>query len=148
MGTKWLSCPLSAAADRVFITPEPLSLDRAIARVHTPAHGAVLTFCGVVRDSEDGKPIRSITYEIYDKMARKVIAGIVEDAEANWRVTVSVEHRSGVVPAGETSFIVACAGAHRPEAFHACRLVVDRVKSEAPIWKTAFDFFEFGEMQP
>jgi molybdopterin synthase catalytic subunit len=46
-----------------------------------------------------------------------------------------VEHRVGDVPLSEPSVIVAASAPHRGEAFAGAREVIDRVKTEAPIWK-------------
>ena len=48
---------------------------------------------------------------------------------------MAVEHRTGDVPLGEPSVIVAASAPHRGEAFMGARAVIDRVKAEAPIWK-------------
>ena len=42
---------------------------------------------------------------------------------------------SATVPLGEPSVIVAASAAHREEAFAGAREIIDRIKSEAPIWK-------------
>ena len=46
-----------------------------------------------------------------------------------------VVHRLGDVPVGEASVIVVVSSAHRGPAFEACRYLMDRLKSEVPIWK-------------
>jgi len=66
------------------------------------------------------------------------IAGVLE-TEERWNVRVAVSHRIGDVPVGEASVIVACAGAHREEAFLACRHVIDEIKERVPIWKVKFE---------
>jgi molybdopterin synthase catalytic subunit len=40
---------------------------------------------------------------------------------------------------GEPSVIVAASAPHRDEAFAAAREAIDRIKSEAPIWKVEVD---------
>jgi cyclic pyranopterin monophosphate synthase len=47
----------------------------------------------------------------------------------------AAEHRTGSVPLGEPSVIVAVSAAHRGEAFAGAREAIDRIKAEAPIWK-------------
>ena len=36
---------------------------------------------------------------------------------------------------GDVAVIVAVSAVHRGEAFDACRLLIDRLKHEVPIWK-------------
>ncbi len=38
--------------------------------------------------------------------------------------------------------VIACAAAHRKEAFEACQYAIDRLKELAPIWKK--ELFEDG----
>ena len=45
------------------------------------------------------------------------------------------EHRTGAVPRGEASVVVAVSAPHREEAFAGAREAIDRIKAEAPIWK-------------
>lgn len=121
------------------ITHEPLSLDRVIADVKSTRYGAVVTFSGCIRDTENDFKIDAITYECYAEMAEKEIRKIIERAEEKWNVAVSVRHRVGRVPAGEPSLVAACAGTHRPESFAACQYVVNQIKSTVPIWKVCFE---------
>jgi molybdopterin synthase catalytic subunit len=44
-------------------------------------------------------------------------------------------HRLGVLEVGEASVVVAAGGAHRDEAFAACRYVIEELKRRVPIWK-------------
>ncbi|HET9592438.1 MAG TPA: molybdenum cofactor biosynthesis protein MoaE, partial [Solirubrobacterales bacterium] len=64
------------------------------------------------------------------------IAAILADAIARHEIeAAAAEHRTGPVPRGEPSVVVAIAAAHRGPAFAAAREAIDRIKAEAPIWK-------------
>jgi molybdopterin synthase catalytic subunit len=39
------------------------------------------------------------------------------------------------VELGEATVIIAVSAAHRDEAYRASRIIIDRIKHEAPIWK-------------
>ena len=41
----------------------------------------------------------------------------------------------GKLAIGDPAVIVAVSAVHRGEAFDACRLLIDRLKHEVPIWK-------------
>ncbi|HET9185868.1 MAG TPA: molybdenum cofactor biosynthesis protein MoaE, partial [Solirubrobacterales bacterium] len=102
-------------------------LQRAVATAHT---GAIVTFQGTTRDVE------RLDYEAYEPMASERIATILaEVAERHEVEAVAAEHRTGSVPRGEPSVVVAVAAAHRGPAFDAAREAIDRIKAEAPIWK-------------
>jgi molybdopterin synthase catalytic subunit len=40
---------------------------------------------------------------------------------------------------GDVAVICAASAAHREQAFHACRQLIDRVKQRVPIWKREHD---------
>jgi molybdopterin synthase catalytic subunit len=50
-------------------------------------------------------------------------------------VKVALEHRIGSLEVGELAVAVVAAGAHRDEAFAACRHVIEELKRRVPIWK-------------
>ena len=114
----------------VRVTGEPLDLAALSAAVRDPRAGAVVCFEGVTRE------VSSLEYEAYAEMAEPRLTAIAaEEAERHGLCAVAVEHRTGTVPLGEPSVIVAASAAHRGEAFAGARAVIDRVKAEAPIWK-------------
>lgn len=123
-----------SAAERpqphVRVTAEPLSADRLNALVATDHTGAIVTFQGTTRDVE------RLDYEAYEPMAEEKIAAILADLLARHEIEgAAAEHRTGPVPRGEPSVVVAIAAAHRGPAFAAAREAIDRIKAEAPIWK-------------
>jgi molybdopterin synthase catalytic subunit/molybdopterin converting factor small subunit len=115
---------------RVRVGPDPISLEEAAARVVDPAAGAVVTFQGFPRH------VPQLDYEAYGEMAEERIAAILADCiERHDLTAAAAEHRTGPVPAGEASVLVAASAPHRPEAFAGAREAIDRIKAEAPIWK-------------
>jgi molybdopterin synthase catalytic subunit len=139
METKSPSSRLSAEDEAVTLSDSPLSLDEAVRRVAGPERGALITFSGCVRETEQGAVIRAIAYESYVAMARQQLGAIAAEARRRFGVALSIHHRLGRVAVGETSLIVACAAPHRAEAFDGLRFVVERIKSEAAIWKVDFE---------
>jgi molybdopterin synthase catalytic subunit len=105
----------------------------------SPADGAVCLFVGVVRDENAGRRVSHLEYEAYEDMALPLMEEIAGEARARWAVSdVRVVHRLGRLEIGEPSVAVAVASAHRPEAFAACRYVIDTLKAQVPIWKKEF----------
>ena len=118
------------AGPHVRVTAEALSAERLVHLVATSHTGAIVTFQGTTREVE------KLDYEAYEPMAEERIAAILADALARHEVEgAAAEHRTGEVPLGEPSVVVAIAAAHRGPAFEAAREVIDRIKAEAPIWK-------------
>lgn len=114
----------------VRVTSDPLQLDPLASMVVRDGAGAVVSFQGVTREVE------RLDYEAYAEMAEERIASILaEVASAHGLEAAAAEHRTGPVPLGEPSVIVAVSAAHRGEAFAGARDAIDRIKAEAPIWK-------------
>jgi molybdopterin synthase catalytic subunit len=129
--------PVSGGDDtvrRVRVTADALDLAALAAAVRDPRAGAVVLFEGVTRS------VPELDYEAYVEMAEpKLTAIAAAEAERHRLCAVAVEHRTGTVPLGEPSVIVAVSAPHRGEAFAGARAVIDRVKAEAPIWKVEVD---------
>jgi len=118
------------AVRAVCVTGEALDVAALAAAVRDPRAGAVVVFEGVTRE------VAQLEYEAYAEMALERLRAIAEEeAERHGLCAVAVEHRTGTVPLGDPSVIVAASAPHRGEAFAGARAVIDRVKSEAPIWK-------------
>ena len=98
--------------------------------------GAVVTFTGLCRADENGRPIASLTLEHYPGMAEAEIARHVEEAGARWPLLgVTVIHRYGRIVPGEGIVLVATASSHREAAFAAASFLMDYLKTRAPFWK-------------
>ena len=121
-----------------FLSATPIDLATLIARVQSPAHGGVASFLGQVRDHHDGRTVSRLEYSAYGPMAEEECARIVAEAEARWPVRIALEHRVGTLEIGDVAVAVAAAGAHRDEAFAACRFVIEEAKRRVPIWKKEF----------
>jgi len=133
-------------SDQLFeITTAPISVDEVSRRVSSSAAGAIVSFAGIVRDTNAGRRVRYLEYEAYPEMAEPMLAQIAEEIKARWPVEkVAIVHRVGRQGIGETSVVVAIASAHRQGAFEAGRYAIDRLKEIVPIWKK--EFFEGGEV--
>jgi len=100
--------------------------------------GAVVEFHGIVRATEGEAPVAGLFYEAYEPMARKEFARLIADlGERHSPQAVSVVHRLGFVPVGEASLYVRVGAKHRGAALAFCGELVDRMKQDVPIWKTA-----------
>jgi molybdopterin synthase catalytic subunit len=95
-----------------------------------------VTFTGVCRADENGKPIAALTLEHYPGMAEAEIARHVEEARARWPLFgVTVIHRHGRLTPGEVIVLVVTASSHREAAFAAAAFLMDYLKTWAPFWK-------------
>lgn len=100
--------------------------------------GACVEFLGLVRGTEGDQSIAALEYEAYAPMADRMIGKLIEEATARWGLhEVLVRHRVGTVAVGEIAVLIGVAAPHREQAFEACRFLIDAIKRDVPIWKTA-----------
>ncbi|MCU1522415.1 MAG: molybdopterin synthase subunit MoaE, partial [Arthrobacter sp.] len=58
------------------LSAEPISVDQAIAAVESDTAGAVVSFSGVVRNHDGGKPVERLSYSAHPT-AHQVMADVV-----------------------------------------------------------------------
>ena len=98
--------------------------------------GAVVSFTGICRGSEDGAAIAALTLEHYPGMAEAEITRHAETAMSRWELSgISVIHRVGRILPGENIVLVVTASKHRQAAFEAAEFLMDYLKANAPFWK-------------
>ncbi len=113
-----------------------LSTHEAERHVSHPGAGAIATFVGIVRDHNEGHAVTLLEYEAYGSMAEQELARIeAEICERLPGVRVFAAHRVGALQIGDAAVVCAASAPHRGEAFEACRLLIDQIKSRLPIWK-------------
>lgn len=97
--------------------------------------GAVVTFTGIVRNSDAGD-LTCMQIEHYPGMTEKALTQIAEQAQSRWELNdVLVIHRHGELRPGDQIMMVATAARHRRAAFEAADFLMDYLKSRAPFWK-------------
>jgi len=123
---------------------EPLDLAALVSQVADPAAGAIATFIGTTRDHNRGRAVTHLEYDAYPEMAETEMAKIADAVIDRHGVKhVAMAHRTGHVPIGEASVIIAVSAAHRGAAMDACREAIDTLKQTVPVWKK--EVFEGGE---
>jgi len=98
--------------------------------------GALVTFTGVCRGSENGEPIAALTLEHYPGMAEAEIERHAAEAAERWPILdATIIHRFGRILPGEDIVLVVTASSHREAAFAAAEFLMDYLKTRAPFWK-------------
>jgi molybdopterin synthase catalytic subunit len=95
----------------------------------------VVSFAGVVRDHDHGRPVTRLEYEAHpsaEAVLKEVAAEVAADPDV---IAVAVSHRVGPLEIGDVALAAAVACAHRASAFAACARLVDEVKARLPVWK-------------
>lgn len=120
----------------MFITDKPILLNDFLSRAPSRICGAVATFVGIVRNHHEEKKVKGIYYDSYRSMAEKEMAALIADIKKKIRVDeILVLHRVGWLEVKEAAVAVWVSAAHREEAFKACRMTIDEIKKNVPIWK-------------
>ncbi len=100
--------------------------------------GAVVVFTGQVRDEQGA--VDGLFLEQYPAMSARALQEIAREVAGRWSpLRVLAQHRTGWMAPGETIVVVGVSAAHRGEAFEACECLMDRVKTEVPLWKKVRD---------
>ncbi len=112
---------------------DPAALAAPLAR---EGAGGYASFEGRVRDQSDGRRVTGLDYEAFEVLAVTEGERIVADAvRRHGALAARCVHRLGALSVGEIAVWVGVAGAHRAEAFAACREIIDEIKHWLPIWK-------------
>jgi molybdopterin synthase catalytic subunit len=119
----------------ILLSDQPLEVSTLIDAVSHPEHGGIATFLGTTRREAGEREVEALDYEAYEELALAEMATVAAEAEARFGARVAVAHRVGRVEVGRPSVAVAASAGHRPEAFAACRYVIDELKHRVPIWK-------------
>jgi len=119
----------------VEVTDQPLDLAAHEAAVADRRAGAVVSFQGVVRDHDHGRPVTRLEYEGHPS-AVAVLSAVADEIATDPAVyAVAVSHRIGPLEIGDVAIVAAVSTAHRGAGFTACARLVDEVKARLPVWK-------------
>jgi molybdopterin synthase catalytic subunit len=119
----------------IVLSDRPLEPGVLVEAVADPEHGGIATFLGTTRRQGGGREVEALDYEAYEELALAEMRAVAAEAQTRFGARVAVAHRVGRVPVGHPSVAVAASAGHRPEAFAACRYVIDELKRRVPIWK-------------
>ncbi|WP_090078359.1 molybdenum cofactor biosynthesis protein MoaE [Halpernia frigidisoli] len=98
--------------------------------------GAHNIFMGQVRkDVIEGKNVTALHFSCYEEMANKKLEIIREETFEKYHLTcMHIYHSLGRINVGEICLLVFVSAGHRPEVYEATEYIVNRVKSEVPIF--------------
>ena len=100
--------------------------------------GAWVVFDGIVRPAEEARPLAALVYEAYEPMTSRELHRLAQTTVAkHGLLAIVVEHSTGRVAAGETSFRLSIGALHRAEAIRAADEFISAMKKVVPLWKTA-----------
>ena len=118
------------------IIRDEIDLEGLRRRAQAPRAGAVLIFCGDVRNHSLEQDVSFLEYEAHERMALKQITKIIEQAQQKWEMhKVEVIHRLGKLKVTDCSIAISVSTSHRNDAYEASRYIIDTIKHSVPIWK-------------
>jgi len=108
-------------------------------RIQHKQAGAVLIFCGNIRNHSQKQKVSFLEYEAHESMALKQIKNVVNKAKKKWKLhKVEVIHRLGKLAIKDCSIAIAVATSHRTEAYESSKYIIDTIKHTVPIWKKEY----------
>jgi molybdopterin synthase catalytic subunit len=117
------------------VRDEPLSVDEVFAAVSDPGAGGVALFVGTVREQDGGRGVARLGYSAHPGAMDELRAVAEQVVAAHPVRALAAVHRVGDLAVGDLAVVVGVACPHRGEAFVACRMLIDELKSRVPIWK-------------
>jgi molybdopterin synthase catalytic subunit len=98
--------------------------------------GAYSLFLGQVRnDRHDDKQVSAIDFTSYEEMATVKTATMIDTLVEKYNLqSLHVLQSLGVIKTGEICLLVLSCAAHRKAAIDSCNEMVERFKSEIPVW--------------
>lgn len=106
---------------------------------HSGTHnGAISSFTGLVRQNiaKDEKNIVSLLIEHHPVMTKMALNILADDIMQRLNVSgIIIIHLHGSLAVGDPIVFVAASSPHRKEAMEAVTYVMDRLKTDVPLWK-------------
>ena len=101
----------------------------------TKKAGAVVFFCGKVRDLEDDN-LQYLEIESFEELAKSQIKEICKNAADRWDLEyILVKHRFGRLKLNDNIVLVVTSSKHRKNAYDASVYIMEYLKSNVPFWK-------------
>ena len=104
--------------------------------VQDPACGAIATFIGTVRSTNNERAVQSLEYEVHESMAIRQFEIMAQTLREKHDIHhIAIDHRRGTVPVGGISVVIAVSSPRRKASLAACAEAIEILKSDVPIWK-------------
>jgi molybdopterin synthase catalytic subunit len=112
------------------ISDQPLSVEAIEASVLDSAHGALVTFRGIVRNHDHGEAVTALDYSAHPD-AHAFLEECCREVASSSGLRVAAAHRVGSLVVGDVALVAAVAAPHRAAAFEATEQLVARSSSSA-----------------
>ena len=117
------------------VSPEFIAKSIANHNIKTEIGGHSIFMGQVRKDEIDGKIVSAINYTAFEDLALNKMHEIREEIFDKYPLScMHIHHSLGTIRAGEICLFVFTSSKHRKPAIEACNELVERIKSELPIW--------------
>lgn len=121
---------------RFALSEQPIDSAALERSLKSHAAGATVSFVGRVRERNDGRDVRALTYQAYAPLAASEGEALLDEALQRFAVLdARCVHRIGDLELGDCAVWIGVSAGHRDAAFAACRWIIDEIKRRVPIWK-------------
>jgi molybdopterin synthase catalytic subunit len=123
---------------QVRVTPEAFDPQREVAAFTAGRDdiGAQVSFVGYCRAANDGVAVQELRIDHYPGFTEREISRLAKDVSRRFECPdLLVVHRVGTIHPGEAIVLVAALSTHRNNGFEAVRVLMDYLKTDAPLWK-------------
>ena len=129
----------------VDLCTKPIDVAAVVRVISHPSCGAEVVFCGRVRENNDGRAVRAVSYDAFAPLVRSVLSQICTETQKHHGddLRVAMIHRVGELDVGDVSVVVAVAAPHRAAAYAASTYAVEQLKARVPVWK--LEHYQDGE---
>ena len=121
------------------LEPDVLEPERELSALiaRAPVDGAVVSFVGLMRPSGvGGEALDRLFLDHHPRLTAASLEDIASEALERFGVTnTHIVHRCGAVAPGAPIMFAAASARHRRAAFDAVDYLMDRLKTEALLWK-------------
>ncbi|MEM1873167.1 MAG: molybdenum cofactor biosynthesis protein MoaE, partial [Acidilobaceae archaeon] len=116
---------------------EEVDLNAVVEELSKLGVGAIAVFVGVVKPENEGERVEELVYEYSQELLEKSLEKIAREVGEKWGLRgVAILHYVGRRKPGEKTIVIATAGLSRKNAIPALAEALERVKFEAPVFKT------------
>ena len=118
---------------RILVQRAPFNEGEELAALRATGVGGIASFTGIVRG--DGG-LTELHLDHYPGMTEAALMALADQATVRWSLSnATIIHRIGALHPGDPIVFVGTAAAHRAAALEACAFLIDRLKTDAPLWK-------------
>lgn len=120
----------------IIIQEEDFAFEPYVERLRSETTGATVMFIGSVKTPVDGVDVEALELEAYREMAQRQLEALEALAREKFGLEgVVVVHRIGTLKVKDTIVLVAVSAYGRDQAFAGARYILEKLKSEVPIFK-------------